>query len=71
MINQNENLGDIDKFSYVGGLLVGPARSAIAGFALTSANIGCGGAAKEALRKEDGDSSRPCEQAAQYTTSVQ
>ena len=31
-------MADIDKFSYLRGLLVGPARSAIAGFALTSAN---------------------------------
>lgn len=37
-IHRNESLEDVDKFSYLRGLLVGPARSAIAGFALTSAN---------------------------------
>ena len=37
-IHKNEALADVDKFSYLRGLLVGPARSAIAGFALTSAN---------------------------------
>ena len=39
-INKNDSLGDVDKFSYLNRLLVGPARSAIAGFALTSANYG-------------------------------
>ena len=37
-IHRNESLDDVDKFSYLRGLLVGPARSAIAGFGLTSAN---------------------------------
>ena len=36
-IEKNETLADVDKFSYLRGLLVEPARSAIAGFALTSA----------------------------------
>ena len=37
-IHKNEVLADVDKFSCLRGLLVGPARSAIAGFAITSAN---------------------------------
>ena len=37
-IDQNETLAKIDKFSYLRGLLIEPARSAIAGFSLTSAN---------------------------------
>ena len=37
-IHRNESLEDVDKFSYLKGLLVGQARSAITGFALTSAN---------------------------------
>ena len=37
-IHRNDMLENVDKFSYLRGLLVGPARSAIAGFALTSAN---------------------------------
>ena len=31
-IDKNETLAEVDKFSYLRGLLVGPARSAIAGF---------------------------------------
>ena len=34
----NNSLSKVDKFSYLRGLLVGPVRSLIAGFALTSAN---------------------------------
>ena len=34
----NDSLSKVDKFSFLRGLLVGPARSSIAGFALTSAN---------------------------------
>ena len=37
-IDRNETLAEIDKFSYLRGLLIEPARSAIAGFSLTSAN---------------------------------
>ena len=37
-IDRNEILAEIDKFSYLRGLLIEPARSAIAGFSLTSAN---------------------------------
>ena len=37
-IHKNKALADIHKFSYFQGLLVGPARSAIAGFAFTLAN---------------------------------
>ena len=37
-INRNETLAEINKFSYLRGLLIEPARSAIAGFSLTSAN---------------------------------
>lgn len=39
-IHLNDSLSKVDKFSYLRGLLVGPARSAIAGFTLTSANYG-------------------------------
>ena len=34
----NDSLSKVDKFSYLRGLLLEPARSAIAGFALTSSN---------------------------------
>ena len=37
-IHTNESLSNVDKFSYLRGLLLEPARSTIAGFALTSAN---------------------------------
>ena len=37
-IHSNDSLSKVDKFSYLRGLLLEPARSAIAGFALTSAN---------------------------------
>ncbi|CAB4000960.1 Hypothetical predicted protein, partial [Paramuricea clavata] len=37
-VNQNEGLADVDKFAYLRSLLIEPARSAISGFALTSAN---------------------------------
>ena len=37
-IHTNESLSNVDKFSYLRGLLLEPARSEIAGFALTSAN---------------------------------
>ena len=37
-IHENDALSDADKFAYLRGLLLEPARSAIAGFALTSAN---------------------------------
>lgn len=37
-IDKNVTLAEVDKFSYLRGLLVEPAWSAIAGFALTSAN---------------------------------
>ena len=37
-VNQNEGLADVDKFAYLKSLLIEPARSAISGFALTSAN---------------------------------
>ena len=37
-IHLNDSLSKVDKFSYLRGLLVGPARSAIVGFKLTSAN---------------------------------
>ena len=39
-IDGNKNLSDVDKFSYLRGLLEGPAKSAIAGFALTAVNYG-------------------------------
>ena len=50
-IDKNESLANVDKFSYLRGLLIEPARSAIAGFALTSANYG---AAVELLKKRYG-----------------
>ena len=37
-IHSNDSLSKVDKFSYLRSLLLEPARSAIAGFALTSAN---------------------------------
>ena len=37
-IDRNETLAEIDKFSYLQGLLIKQAQSAIAGFSLTSAN---------------------------------
>ena len=37
-IHSNPNLSTIDKFSYLPGLVEEPAKTAIAGFALTSAN---------------------------------
>lgn len=50
-IHRNDTLENVDKFSYLRGLLVGPARSAIAGFALTSVNYE---AAVELLTKRYG-----------------
>ena len=50
-IHRNESLEDVDKFSYLKGLLVGQARSAITGFALTSANYE---SAVELLKKRYG-----------------
>ena len=38
VVNHNEDLADVNKFAYLKGLLVEPARSAISGFALMSAN---------------------------------
>ena len=37
-VNQNEGLADVDKSAYLKSLLIEPARSAISGFALTSAS---------------------------------
>ena len=50
-IHLNEGLSDVDKFSYLRGLLLEPARSAIAGFSLTAANYA---AAVEPLKKRFG-----------------
>lgn len=50
-IDKNATLAEVDKFSYLRGLLVEPARSAIAGFALTSANYK---AATDLLKKRYG-----------------
>ena len=50
-IHSNDSLSNMDKFSYLRGLLLEPARSAIAGFALTSANYE---AAVEPLKKRFG-----------------
>ena len=48
-IHLNESLSDVDKFSYLRGLLLEPARSAIAGFSLTAANYA---AAVELLKRK-------------------
>ncbi len=37
-IHSNDSLSDVDKFSYLRGLVEGPAKACIAGFALTEAN---------------------------------
>ncbi|XP_028408229.1 uncharacterized protein LOC114530813 [Dendronephthya gigantea] len=37
-IHNNANLSDVDKFSYLRGLIEGPARATIAGFSLTEEN---------------------------------
>lgn len=50
-IHENDALSDADKFAYLRGLLLEPARSAIAGFALTSANYE---SAVELLKKRYG-----------------
>ena len=50
-INKNSTLSDVDKYSYLRGLLVELARSAIAGFALMSANYK---AATELLKRRYG-----------------
>ena len=50
-IHSNDSLSNVDKFSYLRGLLLEPARSAIAGFALASAN---NEAAVELLKKRFG-----------------
>ena len=50
-IHANDSLSNVDKFSYLRGLLLEPARSAITGFALTSANYE---AAVELLKKRFG-----------------
>lgn len=50
-IHANDSLSNVDKFSYLRGLLLEPARSAIVGFALTSANYE---AAVELLKKRFG-----------------
>ena len=50
-IDRNETLAEMDKFSYLRGLLIESARSAIAGFSLTSANYK---AAMQLLKKRYG-----------------
>ena len=50
-IHSNDSLSNVDKFSYLRGLLLEPTRSAIAGFALTSVNYE---AAVELLKKRFG-----------------
>ena len=50
-IHSNDSLSNVDKFFYLKGLLLEPVRSAIAGFALTSANYE---AAVELLKKRFG-----------------
>ena len=50
-IHQNDGLSNVDKFSYLRSLLLEPARSAIGGFALTSANYE---SALELLKKRYG-----------------
>lgn len=55
-IDKNETLADVDKFSYLRGLLMEPPWPAIAGFALTSAYHK---AATELLKKRDGKDCHP------------
>lgn len=50
-IYENESLSAVDKFSYLKSLLYEPARSTIAGFALTRANYA---AAVQVLKKRYG-----------------
>ena len=50
-IHQNDGLSNVNKFSYLRSLLLEPAKSAIGGFALTSANYE---AALELLKKRYG-----------------
>lgn len=50
-IHKNDELSAVDKFSYLRGLLVEPAKSAIAGFSLTDANYS---AAVELLERRFG-----------------
>ena len=50
-IHDNANLSEVDKFSYLRGLLLEPARSTIQGFALTADNYK---AAVDLLRKRYG-----------------
>ena len=50
-IHQNDSLSDVDKFSYLRGLIEGPAKASIAGFALTAANYN---AAIELLQRRFG-----------------
>ena len=50
-IHSNPSLSDIDKFSYLPGLIEGPAKASIAGFALTKANYN---AAIELLQRRFG-----------------
>lgn len=51
-IHKNDSLEEVDKFTYLRSLLTAQAKSAIAGFALTSANYG---AAVELLTKRYGN----------------
>ena len=51
-IHNNESLSDVDKFSYLRGLLEEPAKSAIAGFSMTEANYS---QAVELLRRRFGN----------------
>ena len=61
-IDKNESLSAVDKFAYLRSLVQEPARSTIAGFALTSANYEAAvQALKETLRKGDRDPAGPCE----------
>lgn len=50
-IHENDDLSDVDKFTYLKGLITGSAKAAIAGFALTAVNYG---SAVELLKKRYG-----------------
>lgn len=60
-IPQNDRLSNVDKFSYLRSLLMEPVRSAIGGFALTSANYeSADRTVKETLLQEDRYSESTC-----------
>ena len=65
-IDSNKSLSAVDKFAYLRSLIVEPARSTIAGFALTSVNYA---AAVEVLKKRYGKEGS-CKRSAKFASSV-